>query len=229
MITGFIFLVSCATQLRHIDDEYKHIDFSDSRLAIVLPNTNEFIINNPDDVSDDLDTAGTGNVQGVFSDFFQYHVLSALKNYSCFNKIQWIKRSDSLPTDHKTYILGRNKDISFDLPSKDYRFAVDPSCRFVLVLNPVEISRYRGSEGNYIQDFDKEDIYKTADPQQFRLYTEYVFWDNDESRAAAFGIINIQRGILINLTRKDWINLIHQMCWEIIRYTPFKKAEIDFY
>lgn len=71
LITGFIFLLSCATQLRHIDDEYKHNDYSNSRLAIVLPNTNEFIINNPDDVSDDLDTAGTGNVQKVFRIFFK--------------------------------------------------------------------------------------------------------------------------------------------------------------
>ena len=172
LITGFIFLLSCGTQLRHIDDSYMHTDFSDSRLAVVLPDTNEFIINNPDDVTDDLDTAGTGNVQKVFSDFFQNHVLSALKNYSFFINIHWIKRSDSLPTDHKTYILGRNHDLSFDLPSKDYRFPVDPSCRFVLILNPVEINRYRGSEGHYIQDLDNQDIYKTADPQQFRLYTE---------------------------------------------------------
>lgn len=227
--TGLALLFSCASANRDIVHEYRRFDFSGSQLAIVLPDIDDFIIGNPEDVLDDLDSAGTGNFRQVFSDFFQHHFVSAMRQYSCFQNIRWFHKPSDLPTDYKTYILGRNKQVSFTLPSKNYRFPVDTACRFVLLLNPAEISRYRGSEGHYIQDSDQQDIYKTADPQRFRLYTEYVFWDNDESRAVAFGIINIERGIFISLTRKDWINILYQMSWEILRGSALQKTGKNFF
>lgn len=216
-----LLFMSCAPPMTFVVAEYKNQKFTKSHLAVKMYQPGDFFIQNADDVLDDLDTLKTGQVQEVYSAFFNRQFPRSLARNSIFRSIKFFKFEKSTENQPTTFYVGKNEPISFDLPSDGARFEIDSLYRFVLIMKPLQISRYAGSAGTWVMNAGGGGSFVGGSSPALEHYTEYVLWDNLKGKPVAYGKLSVSASVFMAMTRNTWLNALDGLAAEILRKTPF--------
>jgi len=202
-----ILFYGCSSQKAVIMSSYKDKDLTDMTLSIVKP-LGKINIQNPDDVTDDL---GEGDPETVYFDFLKNKLLSAFKENSYLNNIEYI---DNLQTS--------NFQEKVLYPAKDSNFTA---------FLPIENSKISEIKSEFVLFFYNIDIYRSRkivglQGQSFRVLNhkiEFVLWDNVIGTIVSYGILKEEEEIMFGMDKIHWESVIEMIATDIIDFSPFQR------
>lgn len=206
IILGICFF-GCSSQKAVIMSSYEDKELTDKTLSIVKPLGN-INIQNPDDVTDDL---GEGDPKTVYFDFLKNKLLSAFRDNSYLNNIEYIDNFQTSDFQEKVLSPAKDSNLTVFLPIENSRIAEIKS-EFVLFFYNIDLYRSKkivGLQGQSLSVLNHK--------------IEFVLWDNIIGSIVSYGILKEEEEIMFGMDKIHWESVIEMTATDIIDFSLFQR------